>query len=71
VGEQSGNLAESMSTLSRQYHERADAAMKVFTMLAGLLVLLVVFGIIIALIFRIFTLFYLGPMNEAQEMLGM
>ena len=71
VGEESGNLAESMATLSRQYQDRADAAMKVITMLAGLGVMLMVFAIIIFLIFSIFINMYMPPINETLDMMGM
>ncbi len=67
VGEQTGKLAESMDLLSRQYGERAQAALGTLTMLAGLAVWCVIALIIIALIFRIFG-FYLGTINDALDM---
>lgn len=66
VGEESGNLAESMELLSRQYSERAAAALRVITMLAGLAVWMVIAAIIIALIFRL-AMFYIGTINEALK----
>jgi len=65
VGEQSGRLVESMAVLSRQYHERADAAMRVLTMLAGYVVWIFIAGIIILVIFRIFS-FYLNSIRQAM-----
>ena len=66
VGEQSGRLVESMAVLSRQYHERADAAMRVLTMVAGYVVWALIAGIIILVIFRIFS-FYVGAINNAAR----
>ncbi len=67
VGEQTGKLAESMDLLSRQYGQRAQAALGTLTMLAGLAVWCVIATIIIALILRIFS-FYLGALNDAVDM---
>ena len=64
VVETSGRLSESMTTLSRQYLERAYAALAVLTMLAGFAVWGVIAALIIALIIRIFVTAYLGPINE-------
>jgi len=64
VGEESGRLVESMALLSRGYHEQARAALKVLNTIAGVVVWLIVAGMIIALIFRLFS-FYLGVLNEA------
>ena len=64
TGEMSGRLSESMTTLSRQYLERAYAALAVLTMLAGFAVWGVIAALIIALIIRIFVTAYLGPINE-------
>jgi type II secretory pathway component PulF len=64
VGEDSGNLAESMAHLSRTYHERAGAAIKVLTMLAGLAVWGLIAALIVAVIFRIFFTMYLGQYQQ-------
>jgi type IV pilus assembly protein PilC len=64
VGEQSGELVESMALLSRQYQEQARAACATLTMLAGWAVWALVALVIIALIFRLF-MFYLGAINAA------
>jgi type IV pilus assembly protein PilC len=66
VGEQSGRLVESLAVLSRQYHQRADAAMRVLTMLAGYAVWVLIAGIIIMVIFRIF-LPYINMLNNAAK----
>ena len=63
IGEQTGNLAESMALLSRQYHERADVALKTLTMLAGFGVWAAIAAIIIVLIFRLFS-FYLNTIQS-------
>jgi type IV pilus assembly protein PilC len=65
VGEQSGRLVESLAVLSRQYHERADAAMRILTVLAGCAVWVLIAGIIIMVIFRIFF-FYLHAIEQAM-----
>lgn len=67
VGEKTGKLVESMDLLSRQYGERAQAALATLTMLAGLGVWCLIAMMIIAMIFRIFT-FYLGTINDALDM---
>ncbi len=64
VGEQSGRLPEQMTLLSRQYEERAEAALTVLTRIAGFGVWLLVAAFIVVLIFRIFTKVYLDPINE-------
>jgi type IV pilus assembly protein PilC len=64
VGEQSGQLVESMAHLSRQYYEQARSATATLATLAGVVVWLVVAGLIIALIFRVFS-FYLGMIKGA------
>lgn len=71
VGEESGNLAESMQLLSRQYHERAAGAVKVLTMLAGLAVWAMIAAILIALIFRLFFTAYLNPIQDSLKELNM
>jgi type IV pilus assembly protein PilC len=65
TGEHSGRLVESMELLSTQYQEQARAALATLTMLAGFAVWMVVAGIIISVIFRIF-MFYLGVLNGAM-----
>ena len=67
VSEQSGRLAESLALLSRQYQERARAALRTLTMLAGFAVWAVVALLIIAVIFRL-AAFYLGTLDEALKM---
>lgn len=70
TGETSGRLSESMTMLSHQYQERAQAALAVLTMLAGFAVWGMIAVLIIVLIIRIFVTAYLGPINELlNEML--
>jgi type II secretory pathway component PulF len=71
TGETSGRLSESMTTLSRQFQERAQAALAVLTMLAAFLVWGLIALMIIALIVRIFVTAYLGPINELMNDLKM
>ncbi len=63
VGERSGRLSETMKLLSDQYQDEARAAMTVLTRMAGIGVWVVVSGLIIFLIFRIFS-FYLGVIQR-------
>jgi type II secretory pathway component PulF len=65
VGEQSGKIVESMATLARQYQDRARIAMTALAVVAGVGVMLLIAGLIIAMIFRIFITSYLGPINDA------
>ena len=62
VAEESGRLSESMDLLSRQYQDRAKAALAALTTIAGFAVWGVVALIIIVMIFRIF-MFYVGTIN--------
>ena len=64
VGEQSGNLVESMSHLSSVYQDEARAALDVLATVAGFAVWVGVAAIIIFLIFRL-AAFYLGILNNA------
>jgi type II secretory pathway component PulF len=65
VGEQSGKMVESMGTLARQYQDRARIAMTALAVVAGVGVMILIAGLIIAMIFRIFITSYLGPINDA------
>jgi type IV pilus assembly protein PilC len=64
VGEQSGQLVESMENLSGQYQDEARVAMNTLTVLLGVAVTGLIAGVIIFLIFRVFS-FYLGTINDA------
>lgn len=64
VGEESGRLPEAMKTLSRDYHEQAQLAIKMLTTLASR----GVWGLVAAMIvFMIFSMFskYIGALNGA------
>jgi len=63
VGEQSGRLPEQMTLLSRQYEQRAEAALAVLTKMAGFGVWMLVATFIVVLIFRIFNA-YLGAIYD-------
>ncbi len=66
VGEKSGCEAESMSTLAKDYEQRAKSALSTLAVLAGFAVWAVVAGLIIAVIFRLAS-FYFGILNNAIE----
>lgn len=64
VAEESGKLVESMATLSRQYRDRARAALGTLTMLAAWAVWGVVALIIIGLIFRLAMTMWFGVYQD-------
>jgi type II secretory pathway component PulF len=64
VGEESGEIVESMGRLADQYEEEAEAAVRTLALLAGVAVFAFVAAIIIFLIFRLFGS-YLGVINDA------
>ncbi len=64
VGEQSGNLVESMAHLSNVYQDEARAALNVLATVGGFAVWMLVAAIIIFFIFRL-AAFYLGAINGA------
>jgi type IV pilus assembly protein PilC len=67
VGEESGQLVESLANLSSQYQHEARSAMNVLTVLMGLAVTGLIAAAIIFLIFRVFS-FYTGVLNDAMKM---
>ncbi len=66
VGEQSGNLEESMAGLSRQYRDRAQFALKTLNIVAAFLVWAIIAAVIILLIFRL-AFSYIGTINQALK----
>lgn len=64
VGEESGQLVESMGTISAQYQDEARLAMNVMTAVLGVAVFCLIAGIIIFFIFRIFG-FYMNILDDA------
>jgi type II secretory pathway component PulF len=64
VGEKSGRLPETMGLLSDQYQDQAQRALATLTVVAGFIVWALVAGLIVFLIFRIFS-FYIGTLNDA------
>jgi type II secretory pathway component PulF len=64
VGEQSGNLVESMAHESKLYQEQARAALSVLATVGGFAVWVAVAAIIVFLIFRL-AMFYLSALNGA------
>lgn len=67
VGEQSGQLVESLGHLATQYQDQSRTAMNVLTILLGVAVTVLIAAVIIFLIFRVFG-FYLGTINDALKM---
>ena len=67
VGEESGQLVESMAHVSAHYQDEARLAMNTITILFGLAVTALIAGVIIFLIFTIFS-FYVGVLNDATNM---
>lgn len=63
VGEESGRMVETMERMSTEYQERAGLAISVLAQLAGYAVWAIVAGLIIFMIFRIFSS-YLGAINS-------
>ena len=66
VAEETGQIVESMSRLSRQYEEEAEHALSTLAVVAGIVVWGLVAALIITLIFRVFG-FYTGAIYEALE----
>jgi type IV pilus assembly protein PilC len=69
VGEESGQIVESMERLADRYEEEAEAAIRVLAMIAGALVFALVAALIICLIFRLF-MWQMAPVREALDMLN-
>jgi type II secretory pathway component PulF len=67
VAEESGAVVESMERLSKRYEEESHSAVKMLTIFASVVVWLMVMGLIIVLIFRLFG-FYMGTINDALKM---
>lgn len=68
VAEESGQISESMARLANQYEAEAGSAMKYLAIAAGIAVWALVASLIIVMIFRLFIVFYLGPIKQAVEM---
>ncbi|HWB14160.1 MAG TPA: type II secretion system F family protein [Pirellulales bacterium] len=67
VGEESGRLPETLAILSEQYQDQAKRAMTALTVIGGFVVWGLVAMVIIALIFRIASM-YIGTINSALKM---
>ncbi|MEX0677182.1 MAG: type II secretion system F family protein [Pirellulales bacterium] len=67
VGEESGQLVESMGNLSAQYQDEARAAMNVMAVLLGFAVMALIAGVIIYLIYQVFINAYLNPIRDALK----
>jgi len=69
VGEQTGKLDEVMARLARQYRNEAETAMKILGVFGFFAAFGIIALIIIVVVIRLFTLLYLGPINEALDMM--
>lgn len=67
VGEESGQLVESLANLSSQYQNEARSAMNTLTVLLGVAVTGMIAAMIIFMIFRVFS-FYTGVLDDALKM---
>src|SRR5690606_26505406 len=67
VAEESGPVVESMDRLSTRYEEESHSAVKMLTIIASVVVWLMVMGLIVVLIFRLFGV-YMGTINDALRM---
>ena len=68
VGEETGQLVESMENLSGQYQEEARMAMNTLTILFGMAIWLLIVCVIGFFIYQIFVNAYLNPINDALKM---
>ena len=66
VGEESGRLAETMQHQAAEYQERAGSAISILAQIAGYIIWLLVAGMIVLLIFRLFS-FYTGILQDAAK----
>lgn len=66
-GETTGMLAESLNHLATRYRKRAQSTSGILTIICGFLVWSFVAVVMIAMIFRLFFLLYLGPMYDAMQ----
>jgi type IV pilus assembly protein PilC len=64
VGEESGQIVETMARLSKLYQAKASAAMTALAVIGGFLIWLLVAAILVVLIFRV-AFFYLNTINNA------
>lgn len=67
VGETSGTVPEQLHRLSPQFEDQARRSLSALTAVLGWLVWMVVAGMIIFFIFRIFFSVYLDPIHDALE----
>ncbi len=65
VGEDSGQLVESMGRLADAYQDQARVAMNTLNVVLGMLIWLMIMGIIVYFIYQFFVRAYLGPINDA------
>ena len=68
VAEESGQIVESMSRLSKQYEEEATTAMKTLTTIFGFLLTGLVLVTIGVMVIRLFQVIYIDQINDALNM---
>ena len=64
VAEESGQISRSMARLAEQYDAEAESAMKVLAMIVGVAIWAFVGALIVYMIFRLFLVLYIGPIQE-------
>ncbi|MHC2070675.1 type II secretion system F family protein [Bremerella sp. T1] len=67
TGEIGGTLAESLDVLSVQYQQKARDALNTLANIAGVIIWMMIIGLIVAVIFKLFFAVILGPYYEALE----
>jgi len=68
TAEISGTTSESMQALCKEYEERARSGLRWLTWLTGIGIWMFIGAVLIVVIFRLFMVLYLGPINDALEM---
>lgn len=68
VAEESGQIVESMSRLSRQYQEEADHAIATLSKVLGFLIWAGIAAVIVVMIFRLFKVLYVDAINDAMNL---
>jgi len=67
TGELAGTISESMHHLAKDYENRAKALYRTMGVVAGVVIFLLIAGIMIFFIFKLFTSLYLGPINDVLD----
>ncbi len=68
TAELTGTPGETLDRLAKDYRQRAQTAAKALAVAASFAIWVLVAGLLVLLIFRIFMVSYLGPIQEALDM---